>query len=153
MVIVVVLGPNVVNAMIAIAIIGIPTMARLTRASTMSAKEREYVEAARSIGATDRYILGRTILPNISAPIVVQVAIAAAAAVLLEATLSFLGLGTQPPTPSWGNLLSTGRQYMYKSPWYGVFPGMMITILVLALNSLADVIREMLDPASRRTRG
>jgi peptide/nickel transport system permease protein len=153
MVIVVVLGPNVVNAMIAIAIIGIPTMARLTRASTMSAKEREYVEAARSIGASNRYILGRTILPNISAPIVVQVAIAASAAVLLEATLSFLGLGTQPPTPSWGNLLSTGRQYMYNSPWYGIFPGLMITILVLALNSLADVIREMLDPSSRRMRG
>jgi peptide/nickel transport system permease protein len=151
MVIVVVLGPNILNAMVAIAIIGIPTMARLTRASTLSAKEREFVEASRSIGASDRYILTRTILPNISAPIIVQVAIAAAAAVLLEATLSFLGLGTQPPTPSWGNLLSTGRQYMFNSPWYGVFPGLLITILVLALNSLADVIREMLDPAARRT--
>ena len=152
MVIVVVLGPNVINAMVAIAIIGIPTMARLTRASTLATKEREYVEAARSIGASNRYILTRTILPNISAPIIVQVAIAAAAAVLLEATLSFLGLGTQPPTPSWGNLLSTGRQYMFNSPWYGVFPGLLITILVLSLNSLADVIREILDPTSRRTR-
>jgi peptide/nickel transport system permease protein len=152
MVIVVVLGPNVLNAMVAIAIIGIPTMARLTRASTLAAKEREYVEAARSIGASDRYILSRTILPNISAPIIVQVAIAAAAAVLLEATLSFLGLGTQPPTPSWGNLLSTGRQYMFNSAWYGIFPGLLITILVLSLNSLADVIREILDPTSRRTR-
>jgi ABC-type dipeptide/oligopeptide/nickel transport system permease subunit len=153
MVIVVVLGPNVLNAMIAIAIIGIPTKARLTRASTLAAKEREYVEAARSIGASDQYILTRTILPNISAPIIVQVAIAAAAAVLLEATLSFLGLGTQPPTPSWGNLLSTARQYMFNSTWYGVFPGLLITILVLALNSLADVIREILDPTSRRVRG
>jgi peptide/nickel transport system permease protein/oligopeptide transport system permease protein len=152
MVIVVVLGPNVLNAMVAIAIIGIPTMARLTRASTLAAREREYVEAARSIGASDRYILTRTILPNIAAPIIVQVAIAAAAAVLLEATLSFLGLGTQPPTPSWGNLLSTARQYMFNSTWYGVFPGLLITILVLSLNSLADVIREILDPASRRVR-
>lgn len=152
MVIVVVLGPNAFNAMVAVAIIVIPTKARLTRASTLAAKEREYVEAARCLGASHRYIMFRTILPNIAAPIVVQIALAAAAAVLLESTLSFLGLGTQPPAPSWGTLLSTGRAYMFNSPWYGIFPGLFITLLVLALNNLADLIRDILDPASRRQR-
>lgn len=152
MVVVVVLGPNAFNAMVAVAIIGIPAKARLTRASTLAAKEREYVEATRCLGASHPYIMFRTILPNISAPIVVQIALAAAAAVLLESTLSFLGLGTQPPAPSWGTLLSTGRGYMFNSPWYGVFPGLLITLLVLSLNNLADVIRDILDPASRRKR-
>jgi ABC-type dipeptide/oligopeptide/nickel transport system permease subunit len=152
MVIVVVLGPNAFNAMVAVAIIGIPAKARLTRASTLATKEREYVEAVRCLGAPHAYVMFRTILPNISAPIVVQIALAAAAAVLLESTLSFLGLGTQPPEPSWGTLLSTGRAYMFNSPWYGIFPGLLITLLVLSLNNLADVIRDILDPASRRQR-
>jgi peptide/nickel transport system permease protein len=152
MVIVVVLGPNAFNAMVAVAIIGIPAKARLTRASILAAKELEYVEAVQCLGAPHAYVMFRTILPNISAPIVVQIALAAAAAVLLESTLSFLGLGTQPPAPSWGTLLSTGRAYMFNSPWYGIFPGLLITLLVLSLNNLADVIRDILDPASRRQR-
>ncbi len=150
MVIVVLLGPNAINAMVAVAVIGIPGKARLTRANTLAEKEREYVEAARCIGATNAHIMFRTILPNIAAPIIVQIALAAAGAVLLEASLSFLGLGTQPPQPSWGTLLNTGRAYMFNSPWYGIFPGLLITLLVLSLNNLADVIRDILDPASRR---
>lgn len=152
MVIVAVLGPNAVNAMVAVAVIGIPGKARLTRANTLAEKEREYVEAARCIGATTPYIMFRTILPNITGPIVVQIALAAAGAVLLESSLSFLGLGTQPPEPSWGTLLQTGRAYMFNSPWYGIFPGLLITLLVLALNNLADVIGDILDPAARRRR-
>jgi peptide/nickel transport system permease protein len=152
MVIVAVLGPNAVNAMVAVAIIGIPGKARLTRANTLAEKEREYVEAARCIGATTPYLMFRTILPNIMGPIIVQVALAAAGAVLLESSLSFLGLGTQPPEPSWGTMLNTGRQYMFNSPWYGIFPGLLITLLVLSLNNLADVIGDILDPSARRRR-
>jgi ABC-type dipeptide/oligopeptide/nickel transport system permease subunit len=101
MVIVAMLGPNAINAMVAVAVIGIPGKARLTRANALAEKEREYVEAARCIGATTPYIMFRTILPNITGPIIVQIALAAAGAVLLESSLSFLGLGTQPPEPSW----------------------------------------------------
>jgi ABC-type dipeptide/oligopeptide/nickel transport system permease subunit len=152
MVIVAILGPNAINAMVAVAIIGIPVKARLVRASTLAEKARDYVDAARCIGATDSRIMFRTILPNTVTPIVVQVALSAAGAVLLEASLSFLGLGTQPPAPSWGTLLNTGRAYMFNSPWYGLFPGLLITLLVLSLNNIADVARDVLDPGSRRRR-
>ena len=152
MVIVAVLGPNAVNAMIAVAIIGIPVKARLLRASTLAEKSRDYVEAARCLGATDARVMFRTILPNTLTPIVVQIALSASGAVLLESSLSFLGLGTQPPAPSWGTLLNTGRAYMFNSPWYGFFPGLLITVLVLSLNNIADMVRDLLDPASRGRR-
>lgn len=152
MVIVAVIGPNSINAMVAVAIAGIPSMARLARANTLAVKEHHYVEAARCLGTSDSRIMFHTILPNIMASIIVQIALAAAGAVLLEAALSFLGLGTQPPTPSWGTLLNTGRAYMFNSPWYGIFPGLLITLLVLSLNNIADVARDILDPSSRRVR-
>ena len=152
MVIVAVAGPNAVNAMIAVAIITTPGMARMARANTLAEKKKDYIEAARCLGASDGHIMFRAILPNTLTPIIVLIALSAAAAVLLESSLSFLGLGTQAPAPSWGTLLNTGRGYMYLNPWYGFFPGLLITLLVLSLNNLADVVRDLLDPETRRRR-
>jgi len=149
MAIVGVLGPSSLNAMIAVAIVSIPAFSRLTRGSTLSQREKEYVEAARALDAGNAYIMFRTILPNCFAPIIVQMTVAAAYAVLLEAGLSFLGLGTKPPEASWGSMLNTGRAYLHRAPWYGIFPGLAITILVLALNFVADVLQQALDPTRR----
>jgi peptide/nickel transport system permease protein len=149
MAIVGVLGPSSLNAMIAVAIVSIPAFSRLTRGSTLSQREKEYVEAARALDAGDGYIMFRTILPNCFAPIIVQMTVAAAYAVLLEAGLSFLGLGTKPPEASWGSMLNTGRAYLHRAPWYGIFPGLAITMLVLSLNFVADVLQQALDPTRR----
>ena len=134
-------GPGSLNAGIAVSVVGLPQFARLARAGTLGQKRMEYAEAAVALGATDRRILFRAILPNILSPIVVQVPVAASRAILLEASLSFLGLGTQPPAPSWGLMVSESRNYMYAAPWYGMVPGVLIALTVLALNAVSDLVR------------
>ncbi len=146
--IVAVLGPGSFNAMIAVAIVGLPSFARLARASILVQKEMDFVLAARACGSTARRIIFRTILPNSLAPIIVQITLAIAFAILVEAALSFLGLGTQPPDASWGAMLLSGRGHLRRAWWYGFFPGLFITSLILGLNSLADALRDILDPTT-----
>jgi peptide/nickel transport system permease protein len=138
MAIIAVLGPGVLNAVLAVAVVSIPAFARIARASTLALKEREFVLAARAMGGGPGYLMFRTILPNAASPLLVQATVAAAYAILLEAALSFLGLSARPPQPSWGSMLNTGRSFLYQAPWYGLFPGVMITLAVLSLNGLAD---------------
>jgi peptide/nickel transport system permease protein len=151
MAVVAVLGPNSLDAIIAVGIVSIPAFLRLARASALSQREKEYVEASRAMGAHAHYIVFRTILPNCYAPIIVQMTVAAAQAILLEAALSFLGLGTIPPDPSWGAMLNTGRSFLNQAPWYAIFPGLTLTILILALNFLADALQQALDPTRMRS--
>jgi len=139
-----ILGQSATNAIIAVIIVSIPAFARLVRATTLQQKELDYVEASRSIGATDVRVM-RAIFPNCLPPLLVQIAINASWAVLTEAALSFLGLGTRPPTPSWGQMLSDSRNYLYRAPWYGVFPGAFLTMLVLSLNTFADTLQHSLS--------
>jgi len=141
-----VLGPSIRNAMIAIGVIFVPAFARLTRANALSLKEKEFVVAARAIGAKDSHIMVRTILPNCMSPLIVQASLGIAYAVLVEAGLSFLGLGVQPPEPSWGSILSAGRGLMTTAPWVATFPGIAIFLCVLGFNLAGDGIREALDP-------
>lgn len=138
-------GPGPINAALAFAVVSVPQFARITRAGVLSAKEREYVIAARTLGVHDVEIVIRHILPNIMAPVFVQIALAAAYAVLLEAGLSFIGLGTQPPDPSWGSMLGVSRTYLRQAPWYGFFPGLTMALLLLGLNFLADAARDVLS--------
>ena len=140
------LGPNLTNAMIAIGVSQMPVFARLTRAQVLAAKHEDYVEAARALGNPDRRILLRHILPNISAPILVQATLAIAAAIIAEASLSFLGLGQQPPAPSWGSMLNTAKNFLSQAPWMAVWPGLAIFSLVLSFNLLGDGLRDALDP-------
>jgi peptide/nickel transport system permease protein len=141
-----VLGPGIGNVMIAIGVVSMPTFARLTHGQTLSAREREYVRAARVAGAGPWRMMIRHILPNIAAPLVVQASLAAAFAILAEAGLSFLGLGVRPPTPSWGSMLRTGQQYLNVAPWLAMYPGLAIFFAVLGFNLLGDALREALDP-------
>ncbi len=147
------LGRGVVNAMIAIGIVGIPYFARLARASTLSARELDYVLAARALGASTPRILGRHILPNIAAPLIVQASLGLGTAIITEASLSFLGVGVQPPTPSWGLELRTGYQYLELNPSVAIFPGLAIFLTVLAFNFLGDGLRTALDPRLARRGG
>ena len=147
--IVAVLGPSLTSLMIAVGISTIPTYARLTRASVLSARENLYVDAARVVGAPDVSILVRHILPNVVAPIIVISTLGVGSAILVAATLSFLGLGSQPPTPEWGRMLSEGRQYLREQWWIATFPGLAIMLTVLALNVLGDGLRDVLDPRLR----
>ena len=147
-----VFGASAKNAAIALGIASMPTFARLARSVVIAERSKEYVQAARALGARHRRILGRHILPNALGPLLVQMALAMAGAVLLEASLSFLGLGTQPPDPSWGRMLADSRQYLGQAPWYGIFPGVTLTLLVLGLNSCADALRDALDPRTRLRR-
>jgi ABC-type dipeptide/oligopeptide/nickel transport system permease subunit len=148
--IVTIIGPGYLNAVLAVAIINLPTFARLVRASTIALRGKDFVEAARAIGAPNARIMFRTILPNCLSLVVVQMAIAAPAAILVEASLSYLGLGSQPPTASWGNMLTAAQSYLYRSPTYGIFPGAALTLVVIALNYFADGLQDAIDP--RRTR-
>jgi len=143
-----VLGRSTQSAVIAIGIINIPSFARVARAAVLSEVEKEYVEAVRSFGASNFHVLFRTLLPNVLPSIMVLASVAMATAIMLEASLSFLGLGTQPPSPSWGNMVSAGRTYLSNAAWYGIFPGMFIMLLVLGLNQLGDGLRDALDPRS-----
>ena len=145
-VILAVLGPGSLNAILAIAIVNIPAFARLTRANVLVEKNKDYVEAAQAVGVKPARIIFRTILPNTVSTILVQITVALAAAVLLESALSFLGLGTPLPAPSWGSMLSVGRGYLPLAPWYGIFPGLAITLLVMGFYLLGDGLRDALDP-------
>jgi len=145
LVLVAILGPGATNGMIAVVIVSIPAFARLVRASTVQQLGMEYVLAARAVGASDFRIMLRAILPNCLAPVLVQAVINAGQAILIEAALSFLGLGINPPTPSLGQMLNTGRLYMYRASWYGLFPGLALTILVLSLNMLANTGQKLIS--------
>ena len=148
-----VLGTNTTNALLAIAIVIIPTTSRVIRGAVLSVKQNVYVEAAQSIGATPLRVMLRHVLPNVVAPILILVSASLGNAILIEASLSFLGLATQPPDPSWGLMLSgTGRRYMEQAPWLAIFPGLAISITVLAFNMLGDVVRDVLDPRLRGSR-
>ena len=140
------LGPSLTNAMIAIGISAMPIFIRLTRAQVLSAKAEDYVEAARALGNPHLRIALRHIFPNIVAPLIVQATLAIAAAVIAEASLSFLGLGQQPPAPSWGSMLNTARNYVDQAPWMAIWPGVSIFLLVLSFNLLGDGLRDALDP-------
>jgi peptide/nickel transport system permease protein len=140
------LGPSLTNAMIAIGISATPVFIRLTRAQVLAAKAEDYVEAARALGNPHWRIALRHILPNIVAPLIVQATLAIAAAVIAEASLSFLGLGQQPPAPSWGSMLNTARNYVDQAPWMAIWPGLAIFLLVLSFNLLGDGLRDALDP-------
>ena len=144
------LGTNVLNAMLAIGIIFIPGFARLARASTLSALQQQYVEAARSIGMSHSRIIMRELLPNVVTPLLVEAAVAFAYAVLLESALSFLGLGAQPPEPSWGSMLNSAQRFLSLAPWLAVFPGLAIFLCVLSFNLVGDGLRDALDPRGRR---
>jgi len=143
------LGPGLVNAMIAIGIVFIPVIARLVRGSAMSVREREFVLAAKVLGAADVRIMLSHVLPNVLAPVIVQGSLLIAYAIIVEATLSFLGLGVQPPEPSWGSMLKAAAQYMQVAPWLSFFPGVAIFVTVLGLNLLGDGLRRALDPRLR----
>ncbi|MDD4836057.1 MAG: ABC transporter permease [Synergistales bacterium] len=140
------LGPGLFNLMIAVGISSVPQYARLVRASVLSIREQEFIEAARSIGAKDLKIIFRHILPNCMAPIIVQGTLGVAFAILTAAGLSFIGLGIQPPIPEWGAMLSGGREYIRDHSYMTMFPGMAIMITILALNFLGDGLRDALDP-------
>jgi peptide/nickel transport system permease protein len=144
-----VLGPGVTNAMIAIGIVYTPIFARITRASVLTVREEVYVRAARSLGASDLRLLRLHILPNVLAPIIVQTSLSLAFAILSEAALSFLGLGVQPPDPSWGRMLFEGRGFLEQAWWMGVFPGAAIFMTVLSFNVVGDALRDALDPRQR----
>ncbi|QIG49640.1 ABC transporter permease [Nordella sp. HKS 07] len=143
------LGTSIFNAMIAIGIIFIPGFARLARATAEGVLRQQYVEQARAIGMSHARILTREILPNIVAPLLVEAAVAFSYAVLLESALSFLGLGAQPPDPSWGNMLNTGRGFMAAAPWLSIVPGAAIFLTVLGFNMLGDGLRDAFDPQLR----
>ena len=151
-----ILGPGTTNAMIAIGIVYTPIFARVTRAAVLGVREEVYVRASRSVGASDVRILARHVLPNAAPPIIVQTSVSLAFAVLAEAALSFLGLGTQPPAPSWGRMLAEGRGFLELAWWMAVFPGLAIVVVVLSFNLLGDALRDVLDPRQRsimRARG
>ncbi|MGH2460444.1 MAG: ABC transporter permease [Chloroflexota bacterium] len=141
-----ILGPSLTNAMIAIGIVYAPTFARIARGPALAVMNLPYIDAARTLGAPDWRIMSRHVLPNVSAPLLVQTTVSLSTAILTEAALSFLGLGTQPPTPSWGLMLSDARQYMLLDPWIAIFPGAAIAITVLGFNLLGDGLRDILDP-------
>jgi peptide/nickel transport system permease protein len=144
-----VLGPSVGDVIIALSIVYTPRTARIVRASAIVLREMEYVQAARAAGAGDWRILRCHILPNAMAPLIVQLSFLFAYAVLTEATLSFLGVGAVPPTPTWGNIMAEGRQYMTDAPWIITIPGAALMITVLGLNLLGDGLRDVLDPRLR----
>jgi peptide/nickel transport system permease protein len=140
------LGPSTTNVMIAIGIAYIPVFARVVRGTVLTIKPNEYIQAARASGASEVRMLMRHVVPGTTGPIIVQVSLALAYAILAEAALSFLGLGTQPPTPTWGSMLSFGRQFIREAPWFTFFPGFTIFLTVLSLNLLGDGLSDALDP-------
>jgi peptide/nickel transport system permease protein len=141
-----ILGPGIINSMVAIGIFNIPIFARLTRGTSLSVWERDFVTSARAVGQSNRAIIWHTILPNIFSPLIVQGTVQLAIAILAEAALSYLGLGTQPPHPSWGRMLSEAQTFMEISPWLAIFPGLAIAWAVLGFNLLGDGLRDLLDP-------
>ncbi len=140
------LGPSLTNAMIAIGIAAMPIFIRLTRGQVLAVRTEDYVDGAKAIGLPTRWILWRYILPNVVPPLVVQATITIATAIIAEASLSFLGIGQQPPNPSWGSMLNTAKNFMSQAPWMSIFPGGAICVIVLAFNMLGDGLRDALDP-------
>jgi peptide/nickel transport system permease protein len=143
------LGPSLTNAMIAIGITATPIFVRLTRGLVLSVKVEDYVEAARAVGNPALRIARRHILPNIMPALLVQATLAIAAAIIAEASLSFLGLGQQPPAPSWGSMLNTAQRFLTQAPWMAIWPGLAIFLAVLSFNLLGDGLRDALDPKER----
>jgi peptide/nickel transport system permease protein len=140
------LGPSLGNAMIAIGVTATPIFVRLARGQVLAARAEDYVEAARAVGNPPIRILLRHILPNILPPVMVQATLAVAAAIIAEASLSFLGLGQQPPAPSWGSMLNTAQRFLTQAPWMAIFPGLAIFLTVLAFNLFGDGLRDAMDP-------
>ena len=140
------LGPSILNLMLAISISSVPSYARIVRASVLSIRDQEFIEAAKAIGASNTRIIFRHIIPNSLAPVIVQATLGVASAILSTAGLSFIGLGIQPPAPEWGSMLSGGRQYLRYAWWVTTFPGVAIMITILSLNLLGDGLRDALDP-------
>ncbi|MHC2363044.1 ABC transporter permease subunit [Rhizobium leguminosarum] len=151
LVLVAILGPGLTNAMIAISIVNVPHFVRLTRASVMSEREREYVIASRVAGAGTLRLMFKTILPNCLGPLIVQATLAFSAAILDAAALGFLGQGAQPPTPEWGTMLAEAREFISRAWWVVTFPGLAILITVLAINLMGDGLRDALDPKLKRS--
>jgi peptide/nickel transport system permease protein len=147
------LGPGLINLILALSIGGWVGYARLVRAQVLAVREREFVEAARSLGASDLRIFMRHVLPNILQPVIVQSAIGMAGAVLAEATLSFLGLGVPPPASSWGAMLNDGRSHLFDAPHLVIFPAIAVMLCVLSFNFLGDALRDYLDPRTRMSVG
>jgi peptide/nickel transport system permease protein len=143
------LGPSLANAMIAIGVSATPIFVRLTRAQVMTVRVEDFIEAARAVGNPPWRIALRHVLPNVMAPVIVQATLAVAAAVIAEASLSFLGLGQQPPAPSWGSMLNTAKNFIDNAPWMAIWPGLSIFLLVLSFNLLGDGLRDALDPRQR----
>jgi peptide/nickel transport system permease protein len=143
------LGPNLLNAMIAIGIVAIPVYARLVRALVLQLKQMEFVAATRSLGATPMRIIIRHLIPNLLNPVIVQISLSAGFAILAEATLSFLGLGAQVPTPDWGQMINTGATFLANDPWLAIVPGAAISVTVFSFNLLGDSLRDALDPRLR----
>lgn len=141
-----VIGPTLNNAILALGLVYIPYFARVTRSEAISVTQEEFVEAAQALGERDSYVLFREVLPNAAAPIIVQASISISFAILAAAGLSFLGLGAQPPTPSWGLMLQQAKQYLAQAPWMAIFPGLGIAVTVLGFNLFGDGIRDVLDP-------
>ena len=139
-------GPGIVISMVAVGVASVPIFARLTRGNFLTLREREFVLAARALGARDWAIIRRHILPNTLGPLIVQATISFPVAILAEAALSYLGLGTQPPNPSWGLMLKDAQSFLGRSPWYALFPGCAIAVAVLGFNLLGDGLRDLLDP-------
>ncbi|WP_017959056.1 ABC transporter permease subunit [Rhizobium leguminosarum] len=151
LVLVAVLGPGLTNAMIAISLVNQPHFVRLTRASVISEREKEYVIASRVAGAGTFRLMFKTILPNCLGPLIVQAALAFSAAILDAAALGFLGMGAQPPTPEWGTMLAESREFISRAWWVVTFPGLAILITVLAINLMGDGLRDALDPKLKRS--
>ncbi|MEE6287858.1 ABC transporter permease [Georgenia sp. MJ173] len=143
LIIIVLAGRGFVSSIVAVGIASIPTFARIVRASTLSLKEEEYVTAVKALGGGNGYTMLRTILPNAMGPIIVQMVITASVAILLEAALSFLGLGTQPPAPTWGDMLRTGKGFLNNAPYYAVLPGILLTVTVLALDLIGRGLQKL----------
>ncbi|MDD9858460.1 MAG: ABC transporter permease [Gammaproteobacteria bacterium] len=145
-----VLGPGLVNATIAIAIVAVPTYARLIRGQVLSIKNNDYILAARSVGVSSRAVLFRHILPNVISPIIVQAALGVGFAIILESSLSFIGLGAQPPTSTWGSMVQTSFQYLELAPWFVIAPSVAIFVAVLGANLLGEGLRNFLDPNQKK---
>lgn len=152
MIVVSVLGATVNNLIIAIAVVLIPNAGRVIRGSTLSIKENPYIEAARVVGATDSRIIFQHILPNVIPPILILVSIAIGSTIITEASLSYLGLGAQPPAPSWGNMLQEAQGQLQRAPWLAIFPGVAISLVVFGANMFGDALRDVLDPRLRGSR-
>jgi peptide/nickel transport system permease protein len=143
------LGPSELNVILAITVVYLPRYFRVARAPVLAEKRSEYVDAARGLGEWEHVILVRHVLPNILSPVIVQASIGLSAAILVEASLGYLGLGVQPPSPSWGTMLNEGRTFVQSAPWLSIFPGLAIFLAVLAFNLVGDGLRDYLDPRMR----